>query len=567
MTSSPKLPSRTPALAALAIAAALHAPALAQTESASPPRIFPIASSGDPAAGLDDAWLTAITSAYLRESGDAAFAANLDGFSLGVLQTGGVWLASPESQRRAIVNGDWIFTSGVQLRSVLGVLGLSSEGKAFVSTTANTWFVDFPGQQLSTLAVREGSDDAMTYPGKSGANNGRLSTLISAVCADTALLLSRGVDYDGGVQGNALLAYFDGWVRPVAIDGFVPLGLWPDVRISSIGSYDISPDNTITVVARISTPQFNNFAVLRGRDYYLDSVVLQAPVVIQRETKVFGLVAFDSIATSSSGRFAVGASAWVNNPQSWTSNEVTAVFNPDASPFYLIARGDTYELDGITQTLEYAPYEFELDASGRLVFVSGAYGYVPVSILTADATGIRVIANEGSAPPGGSTARIERITSASIAPRGDLAWTATVRPAPGQPIEDRLYAYLPGQPARLLLSTGDLVPDTLGPPRPVKSIRLLGAARNEGFISRGSITDSGYILARVGFADGTQTLLLLDTLCPADIDRDRSITFLDFLGFFSAFDQGTWKADLNASGEVDFDDFMIFFNAFDSGCA
>jgi hypothetical protein len=566
MTSSPKLPSRTPALAALAIAAALHAPASAQNETATPPRIFPIASSGDPAAGLDDAWLTAITSAYLRESGDAAFAANLDGFSLGVLQTGGVWLASPESQRRAIVNGDWIFTSGVQLRSVLGVLGLSSQGTAFVSTTANTWFADFPSQQLSTLAVREGSDDAMTYPGKSGANNGRLSTLISAVCADTALLLSRGIDYDGGVQGNALLAYFDGWVRPVAIDGFVPPGLWPDVRISSIGSYDISPDNTITVVARISTPQFNDFAVLRGREYYLDSVALQAPFNLARGEDNYSVFFLSYLASSSSGQFAVNGSARLNQSPVSDRN-VIAVFNPDASPSYFISSGDSFELDGIAQTLTSAPAEFQLDASGRLVLVYGSPGYEPFGLLTADATGIRVIALEGSAPPGDSTARIERITSASIAPRGDLAWTATVRPAPGQPIEDRLYAYLPDQPARLLLSSGDLVPDTLGPPRPVKSIRLLGAARNEGFISRGSITDSGYILARVGFADGTQTLLLLDTLCPADIDRDRSITFLDFLGFFNAFDQGTWKADLNASGEVDFDDFLIFFNAFDSSCA
>lgn len=559
--------SITPGLTALAIAALLHAPASAQLppESAPPPRIFPIASSGDPAAGLDDAWLTAITSAYLRESGDAAFAANLDGFSLGALQTGGVWLASPESQRRAIVNGDWIPMSAVQLRSVQGVLGLSSEDKAFVSVTAMTSSYFLPGHNLGTLVVGDGPDDTMTYPGSFRVYDGYLGGLIGSVCADTALIMSQVVDPRVDFTRTALFAHFDGWSQLVAVEGYVPPALGPDVRVTELFAYDISPDNTISVVARVSTPQFYDFAVLRGPDHYLDRVLLRAPFGVVRGSDTFSVIGFYRLAASSAGHFAVYGSAALNHAQVW-DQDVIAVFNPDASPLSLIRRGDTYELDGTTQTLEYAPYEFELDASGRLVFATGAYGYVPGGLFTADATGIRVIAHEGSAPPGGSTARIERITTASIAPRGDLAWTASVRPAPGQPIEDRLYVSRPDQPDRLLLSAGDLVPDTLGPPRPVKSIRLLGAARNEGFITRGSITDSGYILARVGFADGSQTLLLIDTLCRADVDRDRTLSAGDFNAFFDAYDASDWRADLDADGRVDAGDFLHFFNALDAGC-
>ena len=56
------------------------------------------------------------------------------------------------------------------------------------------------------------------------------------------------------------------------------------------------------------------------------------------------------------------------------------------------------------------------------------------------------------------------------------------------------------------------------------------------------------------------------TVCPADCDRDGSLTFFDFLCFqnlFGAMDPG---ADCDGSGDLTFFDFLCFQNAFAAGC-
>ncbi len=55
--------------------------------------------------------------------------------------------------------------------------------------------------------------------------------------------------------------------------------------------------------------------------------------------------------------------------------------------------------------------------------------------------------------------------------------------------------------------------------------------------------------------------------CPADIDRDGTLTVFDFLAFQDLFDSGDARADLDGDGELTLFDFLAFQTAFDAGCA
>src|SRR5690606_23137052 len=50
-------------------------------------------------------------------------------------------------------------------------------------------------------------------------------------------------------------------------------------------------------------------------------------------------------------------------------------------------------------------------------------------------------------------------------------------------------------------------------------------------------------------------------LCPADLDGDGELTFLDFLAFQNLFSAGDMAADFDDSGALDFFDFLAFQNA------
>jgi hypothetical protein len=62
-------------------------------------------------------------------------------------------------------------------------------------------------------------------------------------------------------------------------------------------------------------------------------------------------------------------------------------------------------------------------------------------------------------------------------------------------------------------------------------------------------------------------VFVMTPFCRADISRDGSVDFGDFLAFFNGFDNSVVdEVDINGSGDVDFGDFLLFFNGFDAGC-
>ena len=54
--------------------------------------------------------------------------------------------------------------------------------------------------------------------------------------------------------------------------------------------------------------------------------------------------------------------------------------------------------------------------------------------------------------------------------------------------------------------------------------------------------------------------------CPADIDRDGTLTVFDFLAFSNLFDAGDPRADLDDDGALTLLDFLAFQTLFDAGC-
>jgi hypothetical protein len=54
--------------------------------------------------------------------------------------------------------------------------------------------------------------------------------------------------------------------------------------------------------------------------------------------------------------------------------------------------------------------------------------------------------------------------------------------------------------------------------------------------------------------------------CPADINRDGTVDFFDYLDFVASFDLGASPADFNCDGEVDFFDYLDFVSRFDQEC-
>ncbi|MCC6678062.1 MAG: immunoglobulin domain-containing protein [Phycisphaerales bacterium] len=59
---------------------------------------------------------------------------------------------------------------------------------------------------------------------------------------------------------------------------------------------------------------------------------------------------------------------------------------------------------------------------------------------------------------------------------------------------------------------------------------------------------------------------LLTITCRADLDRDGTVDFADYLAFLSGFDAQDPEADLTLDGIVDFADYLDFLNAYEEGC-
>lgn len=65
--------------------------------------------------------------------------------------------------------------------------------------------------------------------------------------------------------------------------------------------------------------------------------------------------------------------------------------------------------------------------------------------------------------------------------------------------------------------------------------------------------------------NGMQVIALAD-LCPADLNGDGNLDFLDISEFLSAYNAGTLAADLNNDGNYDFLDISAFLTSYNTGC-
>ncbi len=65
--------------------------------------------------------------------------------------------------------------------------------------------------------------------------------------------------------------------------------------------------------------------------------------------------------------------------------------------------------------------------------------------------------------------------------------------------------------------------------------------------------------------NGMQVIAIAD-LCPADLNGDGNLDFLDISEFLSAYNSGTSAADLNGDGNYDFLDISAFLTSYNTGC-
>jgi hypothetical protein len=80
--------------------------------------------------------------------------------------------------------------------------------------------------------------------------------------------------------------------------------------------------------------------------------------------------------------------------------------------------------------------------------------------------------------------------------------------------------------------------------------------------------DTGYYECRVtnGYGQVTSEPVLVQVLCPADVNGDEQVDFFDYLDFVAAFDVEDPAADFNRDGIVDFFDYLDFASHFDGEC-
>lgn len=65
---------------------------------------------------------------------------------------------------------------------------------------------------------------------------------------------------------------------------------------------------------------------------------------------------------------------------------------------------------------------------------------------------------------------------------------------------------------------------------------------------------------------GTNTIILSGEFCPADMNRDGALNFLDLSAFLSAYSAGDLSADFNTDGSFNFLDLSTFLVEYSAGC-
>ncbi len=148
--------------------------------------------------------------------------------------------------------------------------------------------------------------------------------------------------------------------------------------------------------------------------------------------------------------------------------------------------------------------------------------------------------------------------------RGDIAFVARVR-GRGVTPENNTALFLAGAGGVMtaIVRTGDAFAVSPTETRTVRDIDFGTLPPSSG---RGQLNDSGTVVFRLSFTDGSSGLFAADRTCEADVNGDGAVNSQDFFDFLSLFFAGDSRADFNHSGAVTSQDFFDYLAAFFAGC-
>lgn len=560
MNSSANHQLRTPALAALAIATCVHG-AFAQS-----PRFRALAASGDTATGVTGtAWYRAFTSGFVNEAGTAAFAADIDGIALPNNAREGLWIADPASESLGTLVGDGALLSSVSIRSLDRVLGVRERGDAFVSAQLASYL----GTGDGALRVGSGSGAVAVLPRAyagflAPTTSYRFDTLDDAGVGSRLTFLS-GLSGGGwaNIQGlfqsesrndGTSTLLFEGATAPLFPSGWT---------VADIVSLEQLASGPYIAATRVTNSQLTRFVLYAGNTDVPTEIKARSDTTYSFQGSSYRWTNFTGGWIAPDGPVAISGFVVINNASD--AVEGLLLLDQAGQPTAFVGPGQSV-FDGIaTRSI----VQVEADVALAQNSIANALVLIDsnsLALIRASSPQPFAIAAEGGSIPDGPGSTLLLLQTAAAAPNGDIAWTGAIS-TPNLGIGEALYlAPADGSPQRRLLASGDPIPGPNGITLAAATIRLLGNAGPDRLIARGGLTTSGFALVRVGFADGTQSLLLVDTLCPADVDRSRTVDLADLFAFFDAYDRRDWPADITADGSIDLADFFAFFEGFDTGC-